>query len=114
LADSGWRHVYYRRPDFCVDSAAGFARHWNRLALSWSELPVGFPCLHIKYEDLIDSRVDFRKLESWLGIELKEDVALSVVVGRTAVRQRLSWYERLIISREAGRGMKALGYSKQH
>jgi hypothetical protein len=112
LADSGWRHVYYQRPDISVDSAAGFARHWNRLAVSWSELPPGFPCFHIKYEDLINGRVDFRTLESWLGIEIKENIALSVFVGQTALRRRLSWYERLIISREAGRGMKALGYFK--
>jgi hypothetical protein len=112
LADSGWNHVYHQRPDVRVDSAAGFARHWNRLAIGWSELPTGFPCLHIEYEDLIGGRVDFRKLESWLGIEVKENVALAVFVGQTAVRQRLSWYERLIISHEASQGMKALGYSK--
>jgi hypothetical protein len=74
---------------------------------------VGFPCLHIKYEDLTNGRYDFRKLESWLGIEIRENIALSVVVGQTAVRQRLSWFERLIISYEAGPGMKALGYSRQ-
>ena len=113
LADSGWNHVYYQRPEVRVDSAAGFARHWNRLAAGWSELPPGFPCLHIKYEDLISGQLDFRKLEAWLGVELRENVALPVFVGQTAVRKRLSWYERLIISREAGPGMKALGYPKQ-
>ncbi len=112
LADSRWHHVYYRRPDVRVDSAAGFARHWNRLALSWSELPNGFPAIHVKYEDLVGGRVDFRKLESWLGIAVREDVALSVAVGHTAVRPRLSWHERFIIAREAGPGMRALGYSK--
>jgi hypothetical protein len=112
LADSGWNHVYYQRPQVRVDSAAGFARHWNRLAAGWSELAAGFPCLHIKYEDLINGTVDFRKLESWLGIVIRENVALDVFVGRTAVRQSLSWHERLIISKEAGPGMKALGYSR--
>ena len=38
--------------------------------------------------------------------------ALSASVGRTAVRNRLSWYERLIIGHEAAGGMHALGYSK--
>jgi hypothetical protein len=111
FADARWQ-VYYRRPDVRVDSAAGFARHWNRLAVSWSELPEGFPSIHIKYEDLINGKVDFRELESWLGIEIKENVALSASVGRTAVRNRLSWYERLIIGHEAAGGMHALGYSK--
>jgi hypothetical protein len=95
-----------------VDSAAGFARHWNRVAVSWSELPEGFPSIHVKYEDLINGKVDFRELESWLGIKVKEDVALSASVGGTAVRNRLNWYERLIIGHEAAAGMRALGYSK--
>jgi Sulfotransferase family len=111
LADSNW-DVYHRYPDICIDSAARFARLWNGLALSWSELPVGFPSFHIKYEDLIGGKVDFRELESWLGIEIRENVALSVSVGGTATRPRLSWCERWIIRREAARGMRALGYSE--
>jgi hypothetical protein len=112
LADAAWDPVYYRYPDVCVDSAASFARHWNRLAVSWSELPAGFPSFHIKYEDLVAGKVDFRKLESWLGIEIKESVALSASVGGTAKRRRLSWYERLIIAREAAEGLDALGYPR--
>jgi len=112
LADSGWRAVYHWPSENCIDSAAAFAGLWNRLALSWSELPAGFPSFHIKYEDLINGKVDFRKLESWLGIEIRENVALSVKVGGTAKRARLSWYERAIIAREAAAGMQALGYSE--
>jgi hypothetical protein len=112
LADSNWGGVYYRHPDVFVDSAAALARHWNRLAVSWSQLPTGFPCVHIKYEDLVGGKVDFRGLESWLGIELKENNALAVSLGSTAVRSQLKWYERSIIQREAAAGMRALGYSK--
>jgi hypothetical protein len=112
LADSRWHHLYYARPDIRVDSAAGLARHWNRIALSWSELPAGFPAFRIKYEDLIADRVDFRSFESWLGIEIKERKALSAIVGRTARRHRLGWCERLIISHEASAGMRAFGYSE--
>jgi hypothetical protein len=112
FADSTWQRLYYSHPEVCIDSAAAFARHWNRLALGWLELPEGFPSFHIKYEDLISGKVDFRKLESWLGIEIREDAALSTSVGGTAVRSRLNWYEHLIISREAASGMQALGYSK--
>jgi hypothetical protein len=95
-----------------VDSAAGFARHWNRTALSWSELPDGFPAIHLKYEDLVGGKVDFRKIESWLGIAVREDLALSVSVGHTSTRPHLNWHERFIIKHEAASGMKALGYSK--
>jgi hypothetical protein len=112
LWDSGWGSFYYRHPDLGIDSVAQFARVWNRLAVSWRELPAGFPCFHIKYEDLIEGKVNFRELESWLGIEVKEEVALSVRVGATAKRQRLSWYERFIIASAASPGMHALGYTK--
>jgi hypothetical protein len=75
-------------------------------------LPAALPCVHLKYEDLIAGRVNFRELESWLDIEIKENVALSTSVGATAKGGRLSWYERMIIAREASEGMRALGYEK--
>jgi len=112
FADSGWRHLYHRHPEVCIDSAATFARHWNRLAVGWHELPAGFPLFHIKYEDLVAGKVDFRELGSFLGIEIKEETALSASVGGTAVRSRLNWYERWIITREAAAGIDALCYSK--
>ncbi|HTY84415.1 MAG TPA: sulfotransferase [Silvibacterium sp.] len=112
LADSGWHHIYFRRPDIRVDSAAGFARHWNRLAVSWAELPQEFPVFHLKYEDLVARKVNFRDLESWLGVQIKEEMALAEEVGHTAARGRLTWVERFIIRREAKQGMRALGYSE--
>ncbi len=111
LADSGWHHLYYSRPNIRIDSAAGLARHWNHIALSWSELPTSFPAFRVKYEDLIGGGFDFRKLESWLGIEIREELALSVSVGNTARRRRAGWCERLIIFQEAAAGMRSLGYS---
>lgn len=111
LADARWS-PYYRYPDMRVDSAVTFARHWNRLATSWSDLPAEFPCFHVKYEDLVGGKVDFRKLESWLGIEIQEKVALLAPVGGTAKRKGLTWYERRIIAHEAEKGMRSLGYSK--
>jgi len=112
LADSGWHHLYHSRPDVRVDSAAGIARHWNRTALSWGDLPESFPVFRVKYEDLIARKVNFRALESWLGVKLNEDVALSAKVGGTARRRRLGLCERWIISHEAKAGMLALGYSE--
>jgi hypothetical protein len=112
LSDSGWKHVFYRFPDIPINSAAAFARHWNRLAESWSQLPAGFPFLHIKYEDLVGGRFDFGQLQSWLDVDIRPDVALSASIGHTAVRGRLDWHERLIIGREAARGMQILGYSR--
>jgi hypothetical protein len=110
--DVGELFDYDHPTGICIDSAVRFARYWNRIAVSWSQLPAGFPFVFIRYEDLISGKFDFRKLESWLGIEIRENVALSVSLGGTAKRSRLNWYERLIIDREATAGMQALGYSK--
>jgi Sulfotransferase family len=108
LADAGW--VAPIVDDVEIDSAAAFAGLWNRLVLSWSELPAEFPAVHIKYEDLINGKVNFRELESWLGVQISESVALSAAIGGTAKRPKLSRLERSIIAREAGAGMRALGY----
>ncbi len=111
LADSGWHHVYYSRPDIRIDSAAGLARHWNRVVLSWSELPSDFPAFRIKYEGLISGEFDFRGLESWLGVKLNERLALAAVVNSTARRQHLSFCQRRIICHEAASGMRKVGYA---
>jgi Sulfotransferase family len=111
LADSGWHHMYFQRPDIRVDSAAGIAKHWNRVAVSWAELPKTFPMFRVKYEDVVDGNFNFRELESWLGIKLREDVALSACVGSTARRAAIGHVERWIIAREARAGIRALGYS---
>jgi len=112
LVDSNWHVCWDRYSNTVMNSAVSFARIWSQMAESWSQLPQGFPCMFIRYEDLTSGNFDFRKLESWLGIEIKENVALSLRLGGTTKRARLSWCERLIIDREATAGMQALGYSK--
>ena len=111
LSDSGWHNVYHRRPEIRIDSAAGLARHWNRLAVSWSELPPEFPAIRIKYEDMVAGNVDFQMLGSWLGINIREESALSLYIGQTARRRRLGWCQRLIVAQETRGGMHSLGYS---
>ena len=114
FTDAKWQEPsFMRHPDVPINSAASFAREWNRIAMSWSELPSDFPSMLIKYEDLVSGNFDFRNLESWLGLKLNESEALSEKVGRTAFRPRLHAYERWIVSREAAPGMRALGYSKK-
>ena len=110
FADARWETSFIRYPDLPVDSAASFAREWNRIAVSWSDLPPDFPAVRIKYEDLTSGNFDFRQLESWLGLNLNENAALAEKVGRTAFRARLHAYERWIVSREAAPGMRLLGY----
>jgi hypothetical protein len=111
LVDSLWKEVYYRYPDVCIDSAASFAMCWNQIAVSWNQLPSEFPCFHIRYDDLIAGKIDFRKIESWLDLKIQEDVALKASVSSTAKRSGLNWYERPIIAQKAQSGMRDLGYS---
>lgn len=112
FADGGSNDHFVLHPNYVINSAAGFAREWNRIVMSWSELPADFPSVQIKYEDLTGGNFDFRRLESWLGLKLNENVALAEKIGRTAFRARLHPYERWIVSREAAPGMRLLGYSK--
>lgn len=111
LSDSGWHNLYHRRPDIRIDSAAGLARHWNRLALSWAELPPEFPAFRIKYEDMVAGKIDFQELGSWLGIRIREEAALSLYIGHTARRRRLGWCQHMIVTHETRDGMRSLGYS---
>lgn len=114
FTDAKWEEPsFMRHPDVPINSASSFAREWNRIALSWSELPADFPSMLIKYEDLVSGNFDFRNLESWLGLKINESEALSEKVGRSASRALLHRYERWIVSREAAAGMSALGYSKK-
>ncbi len=100
-----------RWPETRIDSAAAFARHWNRLATSWSPKPPGLRCLTVRYEDLVSGGVDFRALESWLGFEIREQKALGLRLGETVGTRELTWYERLIIRREAAAGMRLFDYA---
>lgn len=113
FADAGSNPHFVQHPSYVINSAASFAREWNRIAVSWSQLPADFPSMLIKYEDLVSGTFDFRGLESWLGLKLNETEALSEKVGRTAFRARLHPYERWIVSREAAPGMRILGYSSR-
>ncbi|HEV2305468.1 MAG TPA: sulfotransferase, partial [Candidatus Acidoferrales bacterium] len=111
FADGGSNDHYVQHPGVLINSAASFAGEWNRIAVSWSQLPSDFPAMQVRYEDLVSGNFDFRRLESWLGIRLNESEALLQKVGGSAFRPRLHAYERWIISREAAPGMRALGYS---
>src|SRR5206468_2205593 len=84
--------TFARWPDRPIEGAAPFARHWDALATSWSETYV--PYSLVKYEDVVEGRYDFRKLEATLGLKLDEQAALAIKVGGTPDRTPLRSYER--------------------
>jgi hypothetical protein len=110
MSSAGAR-LWYRWPDWPIDSAVAFARHWNRLALSWLEVPEDFGHVVVKYEDLCSGRIDFRLLEQTLELKINEEIALSARVGSTPRQRGIRWYERRGILKEARRGMRAYGYT---
>ena len=97
-------------PDGPVESAVAFADHWNRIVLSWEQKQSTLKSRHVRYEDIINRSVDFRSIESWLGLRLAEEEALDLKIGGTARADPVTWYERHIVTRTARAGMKALGY----
>jgi hypothetical protein len=102
--------LWYRWPDWPIDCAMAFARHWNRLASSWLEIPEDFGHLIIKYEDLVSGSFDFRHLDNALGLTINEQEALGVRIGSSMNPESLSWYERRVILRETRRSRQAYGY----
>lgn len=109
------RHVklWYRWPDWPINCAAAFARHWNRLASSWLEVPEDFGHVVIKYEDLVSGRFDYRLLAETLELKIDEEKALSKRVGSSLNPECLSWYEHRVVLKETRHGMQVYGYDVQ-
>lgn len=103
--------LWYRWPDWPIDCAAAFARHWDRLARSWLGAPNDLAQITIRYEDLVSRHVDFGLLERALELKLDPDKALSARVGSSMNLQSPSWYERRILLKETRQGRQAYGYS---
>src|SRR5262249_9644446 len=95
--------TFARWPDHPIEGAAPFARHWDAMASSWIGQDV--PHSLVKYEDVVDGKYDFRKLEADLGLKLDEPAALAVKVGGTPDRTPLRSYEKAIVAASARRGM---------
>ncbi|MBI2221526.1 MAG: sulfotransferase [Acidobacteria bacterium] len=104
-----WR-LYSRWPDETVDCAVAFARHWNRLAVSWNARTTGLDPLVIRYEDLVSGKFDFERLGNSLDLQLAPERALSSRPGVRRTRRELCSYERRLVVREAAAGMEAFGY----
>lgn len=103
-------NLWYRWPDYPVSSAAAFGRHWNRLAMSWKDLPADFPVRVVKYEDVAAGSYDFRAMEAELGLRLDEAKALCARVGGRPKPAELTREEAKVLAEEAGVGMRAWGY----
>jgi hypothetical protein len=102
--------LWYRWPDLPIYGPVAFARHWNRLAVSWLDVPEDFRPIIIKYEDLVSTDFDFRSLERSLGLTLDAGRALSSRIGGSEKLERLTLRERQVVIRETRAGMSVYGY----
>ncbi len=95
-----------------VRTSAQFAGHWNRLALSWRDMPASFGHVVVKYEELVSGAFDFRAFEAALGLKLDEQAALALRIRGTQrpLREPLSARERWVVKRVAAEGLSAYGY----
>jgi hypothetical protein len=108
---TSWR-VYTQASDRPIDTAIAFARHWNRIATSWGNLPADFPARLVRYEDVVAGTVDWARLADWLEVAIDPRAALSVRVGASCQRRSTSITARAIVQRCAANGMQLLGYAR--
>lgn len=110
-----WGAMWYRWPDVPIQTATDFARHWNRLALSWLDLPPGFPSVTVRYEDLLMDPAILDDVAAGLDLQTSASKAFSVRVRSklpTAPEPvELDEADTRAVLEQAREGMRAHGYS---
>ena len=84
-----WGHVV-RWPDRWIVTLDDYARFWNELALSWGAVIDKFDARWIRYEDVVERRIDLDKIGREIGLTMNSKVALSVRAGAQPQRIELS------------------------
>lgn len=107
-APDWWVHASW--PDGRIDDVVGFARHWNRLSAGWGEPPPLVDPLLVRYEELVGSDYDFRRLGDVLDLDLAPERALVARPGATPRPAAPSRLERLLLRRETVAGRRVMGY----
>ena len=96
-----------------VHRVADFARHWNRLAMSWMDIPQDFPAVIVRYEDLLGSPATVAQVAALTGLSLRPERVLPNRVGSSGSRVGAPpWWQRAIIKHLAADGLHAFGYPR--
>jgi len=97
-------------PDKWIASVEDYARHWNDLALSWGHAIEKLDAVWIRYEDLIDGRVDLDRIGAGFGLALQSKIAKDAKVGGSRFETQVTADERKRINELTAPGRKLFSY----
>lgn len=99
-------------PDRWVVDLDAYARYWDHLARSWGAVSDYVGATLVRYEDLIDGRVDLHEVGRAANLDLKPEVAMSVVAGGPVIRTQMTHEERDRINELTVLGRRIYAYSE--
>jgi hypothetical protein len=97
-------------PNHWVSSLEDYARFWNHLALSWGSVIDKLGAAWIRYEDLVDGRIDLDPIGASFGLNLDAKVARAAKVGGSTYQTLLSAEERARINELTVSGRELFSY----
>lgn len=107
------KNWYVRWPDKPAFTTAKFAKHWQQLAADFIKNASNVDGMLVRYEDLIDGRVDLEALADYCELKIDNSI-LDVRVGGAKKTEckvsSLTRMERFIISRCTAPTARQLGY----
>jgi len=99
-------------PDNWIADLPGFARLWNEMALSWAAVADRLGVTWIRYEDLMDGRIDILGLGQSLGLALNPEPALAVRAGGAFAPAEMTAQERDEINAITAPGRRFFAYDE--
>jgi hypothetical protein len=101
-----------RWPDRYIATLDDYAGYWNSLATSWADVRDKLGATVLRYEDVVEGRVDLDAVGASLGLNLKAEIARSVQVGGPTRRVDLSPEERDRINELTKSGRALFAYDE--
>jgi hypothetical protein len=101
-----------RTPDRIVAYEAAYGRMWNEMTLGWLEVADRLGARVIRYEDLIEGRIDGPGLSQELGLDLKPEIALSTKVGGSPYSLLITEDEKVRINAETTEARQRMAYAE--
>ncbi len=97
-------------PDRWVASLEDYARFWNATAVSWGAVIDKLGAAWIRYEDLVDGRIDLDQIGATFGLKLDTATARAVKVGGSIRKTLVSADERDRINEITAPGRQIFSY----
>ena len=101
-----------RWPDVWLRSAEDFAGAWNVMALSWWSVLDRLGVHWLRYEDLVEGRVDLDAIGASIGLRLHAAEALASDAGKGLAAATVSTDERDLINALTAEGRERFAYAE--